>query len=96
MRVPPSGSMITVCTLRSVSLAREVSSRNSDSGVVIGMSGGLPASRRLSSAVVSPERPATLILGSGRPRRRTAWRRPVNGARRFRSKSTASALSGET
>ena len=91
-----TSSTITVCTLRSVSRARDVSSRNSDSGVVIRMSGGLPASRRLSSAAVSPERTATLISGSGSPRRWAAWRRPASGARRFRSMSTASALSGET
>ncbi len=53
MRVPASGSTITVCTLGSVSLAREVSSRNSDSGVVIGMSGGPPACRRLPERVTA-------------------------------------------
>jgi hypothetical protein len=41
--------------------------RNSDSGVVIRMSGGLLARRRRSSAAVSPVRTATAMSGSGRP-----------------------------
>ena len=76
--------------------ACEVSSRNSDSGVVMRMSGGLVASFRRSSAAVSPVRTATRMSGSASPSRCAACRMPVSGARRFRSMSTASALSGET
>ncbi len=98
-RLPPASactsSMITVSIPRKPSLARDVSSRNSDSGVVIRMSGGLLASWRRSSAAVSPVRTPTRICGSGRPVRRIAWPTPASGERRFRSMSTASALSGE-
>ena len=86
-----------VSTPRSASRACEVSSRNSDSGVVIRMSGGLG------------REPAALlgrgVAGRGcRPRRRARAGRaaarpagcPASGARRLRSTSTASALSGET
>ena len=62
-----TSSTMTVSTPRSASRAREVSSRNSDSGVVMRMSGGLLASRRRSSAAVSPVRTATLISGSRCP-----------------------------
>ncbi len=87
---------MTVSTPRRVSLACEVSSRKSDSGVVMRMSGGLLTSFLRSSAAVSPVRTATRMSGSSRPRRRAACPIPVSGARRFRSMSTASALSGET
>ena len=87
---------MTVSTPRSVSLACEVSSRKSDSGVVIRMSGGLLTSFLRSSAAVSPVRTATLMSGSASPSRCAACLIPVSGARRFRSMSTASALSGET
>ena len=90
-----TSSTMTVSTLRRVSRALEVSSRNSDSGVVISTSGGLLASFRRSSAAVSPVRTATWMSGSSRPRFRAACRIPVSGARRFRSMSVASALSGE-
>ena len=90
-----TSSTMTVSTPRRASRAREVRMRNSDSGVVMRMSGGLLASRRRSSAAVSPVRTATPMSGSGSPRRRATWRIPVSGARRFRSMSTASALSGE-
>src|SRR5690606_586415 len=91
-----TSSTMTVSTPRSDSRAREVRIRNSDSGVVIRMSGGLTASLRRSSAGVSPDRIPTRTSGSGRPRRRAACRMPVSGARRLRSTSTASAFSGET
>ena len=91
-----TSSTMTVSTPRSVSLACEVSSRNSDSGVVMRMSGGWLASFLRSSAAVSPVRSATLMSGSASPSRCAACRIPVSGARRFRSMSTASALSGET
>ena len=88
--------MITVSTPRSDSRAAEVSSRNSDSGVVIRMSGGVRAKARRSSAGVSPVRMPTVMSGGGRPSRPAACRMPVSGARRLRSTSTASALSGLT
>ena len=91
-----TSSTMTVSTPRRVSLACEVSSRKSDSGVVMRMSGGLVASFLRSSAAVSPVRTATLMSGSSRPSRCAACPIPVSGARRFRSMSTASALSGET
>ncbi len=98
-RLPPASactsSMITVSIPRKPSLARDVSSRNSDSGVVMRMSGGLLASWRRSSAAVSPVRTPTRTCGSGSPMRRIAWPTPARGERRFRSMSTASALSGE-
>ena len=87
---------MTVSTPRRVSLACEVSSRKSDSGVVMRMSGGLLASFLRSSAAVSPVRTATLMSGACRPSRCAACPIPVSGARRFRSMSTARALSGET
>ena len=90
-----TSSTMTVSTPRSVSLACEVSSRNSDSGVVMRMSGGWLTSFLRSSAAVSPVRTATLMSGSASPSRCAACRIPVSGARRFRSMSTASALSGE-
>ena len=51
-----TSSMITVRTPRSDSRAAEVSSRNSDSGVVTSTSGGVRANSRRSSAGVSPVR----------------------------------------
>ena len=91
-----TSSTMTVSTPRRVSLACEVSSRNRDSGVVMRMSGGLVTSFLRSSAAVSPVRTATRMSGSASPSRCAACRIPVSGARRFRSMSTASALSGET
>ena len=86
---------MTVCTSASVSRAAEVSIRNSDSGVVMRMSGGLVISSRLRAGGVSPDRTPTLICGAGRPSRSAIRVMPVSGVRRFRSTSTASALSGE-
>ena len=83
-------------TPRSDSRAAEVSSRNSDSGVVTSTSGGVRANSRRSSAGVSPVRIPTVMSGGGRPARCAACRMPVSGARRLRCTSTASALSGET
>ena len=91
-----TSSTITVCTPRSASRAWEVSIRNSDSGVVIMTSGGAVTILRRSAALVSPERTPTRTSGSSVPRREAVWRMPVSGARRLRSTSTASALSGET
>ncbi|PSK61906.1 hypothetical protein B0E53_06188 [Micromonospora sp. MH33] len=91
-----TSSTITVRTPRSESRAAEVSSRNSDSGVVMRMSGGVRAKARRSSAGVSPVRMPTVMSGGVRPSRVAACRMPVSGARRLRSTSTASALSGLT
>ena len=99
-RLPPASactsSTMTVSTPRRVSLAWDVSSRNSDSGVVIRMSGGLLTSLRRSSAAVSPVRTPTCTSLIPTPSRWAACRTPVSGDRRFRSMSTASAFSGET
>jgi hypothetical protein len=51
-------SMITVSTARRISRAPEVSSRYSDSGVVMRMSGGCFTMRVRSACGVSPERTA--------------------------------------
>ena len=91
-----TSSMITVSTPRKDSRAWLVSIRNSDSGVVIMMSGGWVVSRRRSAALVSPDRTPTRSSGTGVPSRSAVWRMPVRGERRLRSTSTASALSGET
>ena len=91
-----TSSRITVRTPRSDSRAAEVSSRNSDSGVVTSTSGGVRANSRRSSAGVSPVRIPTVISGGGRPARWAACRMPVSGERRLRCTSTASAFSGET
>lgn len=80
----------------SASRVEEVSIRNSDSGVVIRMSGGLVARERRSAAGVSPERMPTRTSGSGSPSRTDSCRIPVSGLRRLRSTSTARALSGDT
>ena len=91
-----TSSTITVSTPRSDSRACEVSIRNSDSGVVIRMSGGLVASLRRSAVVVSPDRTPTATSAIAAPSRSAVCRMPASGARRLRSTSTASALSGET
>ena len=56
--------MMTVRMLVSISRARLVSSRNSDSGVVIRMSAPSRAKARRSPDGVSPDRTATVISGS--------------------------------
>ncbi len=91
-----TSSTITVSTPASPARACDVSTRNSDSGVVIRMSGGAEASARRRRAGVSPVRRPTVISGTGAPRSRAAPRMPDNGARRFRSMSAARAFNGET
>jgi hypothetical protein len=91
-----TSSTITVSTWARASRALEVSSRNSDSGVVMRMSGGWAGKRRRASAGVSPVRIPTVMSGRGSSRRAAAARRPARGARRLRSMSAARALSGET
>ncbi len=90
-----TSSTMTVCTVASVSRAAEVSIRNSDSGVVMRMSGGLAISSRRRLGGVSPDRTPTLMSGGGWSRRSAIRAMPVSGVRRLRSTSTASALSGE-
>ncbi|SKZ37073.1 Uncharacterised protein [Mycobacteroides abscessus subsp. abscessus] len=59
------------------------------------MSGGVLARSRRWAAGVSPERTPTVIDGSVTPSSCEARVMPASGARRLRSTSTASALSGE-
>ena len=89
-------STITVSTDRRRSRACEVSSRKSDSGVVIRMSAGWRRKRARSLAGVSPVRMATVGVWKGSPLAAATLAMPASGARRLRSTSTASALSGET
>jgi hypothetical protein len=91
-----TSSTITVSTPRRLSRAWLVSIRNSDSGVVIMMSGGRVTSLRRSAAGVSPLRTPTVTSGTVVPSRSAVCRIPVSGLRRLRSTSTASALSGLT
>ena len=88
-------STITVSTDRSRSRAFEVSSRNSDSGVVIRMSAGSRWNRARSLAGVSPVRIDIAGTWNGTPCAVATWAMPASGARRLRSTSTASALSGD-
>jgi hypothetical protein len=90
-----TSSTITVSTWARASRALEVSSRNSDSGVVMRMSGGWDWKRRRTSAGVSPVRMPTVMSGRGRSWPAAAARSPARGARRLRSMSAARALSGE-
>ena len=69
--------------LRAASRApADVSIRNSDSGVVIRMSGGLVISSRRSAGGVSPDRTPTLMSGAGTPQ-------PLGGAAGCRSAARA-------
>ncbi len=88
-------SMMTCPTLASVSRARDVSIRNSDSGVVMRMSGGWRTSWRRSLAGVSPVRMPTVGVWTSVPDRSAAKPMPRRGARRFFSTSTARARNGE-
>ena len=74
-----TSSTMTVCTSASVSRAADVSIRNSDSGVVIRMSGGLVISSRRWAGGVSPERTPTLMSGAGSP---TALGDPADAGQR--------------
>ena len=64
-----TSSTMTVCTVASVSRAADVSIRNSDSGVVMRMSGGLVINSRRRLGGVSPDRTPTLMSGGGWLRR---------------------------
>ena len=89
-------STITQRTQVRIWRAALVSSRKSDSGVVIRMSGGWRSIRRRSGAGVSPVRIATLMAGSRLPRSSACRDIPRSGACRLRSMSTVRAFSGET
>jgi hypothetical protein len=88
-------STMTVSTPVSVSRAADVSMRNSDSGVVMRISGGRCTSERRSAGVVSPDRTPTVTSGVSPPSAAAVRAMPMSGARRLRSTSTPSALSGE-
>ncbi len=88
-------STITVSTSRSVSRAFEVSIRNSDSGVVIRMSGGRRTMRARSAVGVSPVRTATPSVTGGSPRRSRSAFTPCSGSCRLRCTSAPNALIGE-
>ncbi len=88
-------SMMTVSIARSASRAFDVRSRYSDSGVVMRMSAGSRWNRARSIAGVSPVRTAIDGTWCASPRALDRLAIPASGARRFRSMSTASALSGE-
>jgi hypothetical protein len=89
-------STMTVSTDSRNARAREVRTRKSDSGVVIRMSGGCRSIRARSSAGVSPVRMATSGRRTASPRRPATRAIPAIGVLRFRSTSTARALSGDT
>ena len=89
-------SRITTSTEARIARAWEVRIRNSDSGVVIRMSGGVRPMRARSEAGVSPVRIATSGTWNVSPRRSATRAMPASGARRFRSTSTARALRGDT
>ncbi len=91
-----TSSTMTVSTVRNVSRAAEVNMRNNDSGVVMRMSGGVLSMARRSAGLVSPERTPTEISGGATPWSLAVCVIPTRGERRFRSTSTASALSGDT
>src|SRR5699024_11403110 len=69
--------------------------RNSDSGVVIRMSGGLVANVRRSAVGVSPVRTPTCTSRTVVPASAAARPTPTSGERRLRCTSAASAFSGE-
>ncbi len=87
--------MMTVSTVTSRSREFEVSSRNSDSGVVIRMSAASRRNRERSTAGVSPVLIAMSGITTDSSRDRATSAIPASGTRRLRSTSTASALSGE-
>ena len=87
--------MMTVSTDAQRLAGVRVSSRYSDSGVVIRMSAGSRWKRARSTAGVSPVRTATVGAWNASPRAAARLAMPAIGARRLRSTSTASAFSGE-
>ena len=91
-----TSSMMTVSMPVSASRIPDVIIKNSDSGVVIRMSGGRRACRARSAGGVSPVRIPIVISVASRPSRPASRWMPTRGLRRLRSMSAASALSGET
>ncbi len=90
-------STITVRVPRSMARLRSaVTSRNSDSGVVIRMSGGFFSMAARAAAAVSPVLTATRILGTASPSSSATPAISASGASRFCWISVASALSGDT
>ena len=90
-------STMTVRTLRSIDRLRSaVTSRYSDSGVVIRMSGGCLSMAARSAAAVSPVLTATRMVGALSPSRPAAAAISHSGASRFCWMSVASAFSGDT
>ncbi len=90
-------SMITVRTCRRIARLRSaVTSRYSDSGVVMRKSGGRRSIAARSAMAVSPVRTATLTSGAGMPSSAATAAISRSGASRFCWMSTASAFSGET
>ena len=88
---------MTVRTLRSIDRLRSaVTSRYSDSGVVIRMSGGCLSMAARSAAAVSPVLTATRMVGALSPSRPAAAAISRSGASRFCWMSVASAFSGDT
>ncbi len=77
-------------------LRSAVTSRYSDSGVVIRKSGGRLSMAARSAAAVSPVRTATRMSGAVRPSPAATWAISASGRSRFWLMSTASALSGDT
>ena len=73
-----------------------MSSKNSDSGVVIKMSAGARENALRSFAGVSPVRTATCTSRQGTPSCSLTARIPAMGCERFFSTSAARAFSGET
>ncbi len=90
-------STITAPTGRSMARARSpVTSRYSDSGVVIRKSGGRLSIAARSAAAVSPVRTATRMSGASSPMLAAISAISAKGRSRFCQMSTASALSGDT
>ena len=90
-------STMTVVTGASIARVRAaVTSRYSDSGVVIRKSGGFLSIAARSPAAVSPVRTATRTSGAGSPIRAAVSAISASGASRFCQMSVASAFSGDT
>ncbi len=88
---------MTVVTAASIALLRSaVTSKYSDSGVVIRKSGGRFSIAARSAAAVSPVRTATLISGAVSPSSAATPAISASGCSRFCQISTASAFSGDT
>ncbi len=74
----------------------DVTSRYSDSGVVIRKSGGRFSMAARSAAAVSPVRTATRMVGALSPSSAAVAAISASGRSRFRWMSTARAFSGDT